>query len=228
MTSRLKTVFKPVYGCTAPAAPLLVLLLASLLASAQPARAQGLDSSSIVDARDALRKKDRTRLAALRNAAVDANHPLAMWPDYWELGNRIGDVQQAEISGFSARWGGTYVEDRLRNDWLLELGKRRDWVNFAAEFPRFRMNDDREVTCYALLTEHLAGKDVRDAARDAWLAQREADDGCVLLATTLREAKLFTPADGWRKARLSIDANRPRAARQAVEVVGPAASVSFG
>ena len=37
-----------------------------------------------------------------------------------------------ELDAFYARWPGTYVEDRLRNDWLLELGKRRDWVNFAA------------------------------------------------------------------------------------------------
>ena len=51
-----------------------------------------------------------------------------------------------------ARWSGSYVEDRLRNDWLLELGKRRDWANFTREFPRFRMNDDREVTCYAILS----------------------------------------------------------------------------
>ena len=54
------------------------------------------------------------------------------------------------------------------------------------------MNDDREVTCYALLTEHLAGKDVRDAARAAWFAQRDADDGCALMAATLVEAKQFT------------------------------------
>ena len=31
----------------------------------------------------------------------------------------------------------------------------------ARDFPRFRMNDDREVSCYALLTQHLAGNDVR-------------------------------------------------------------------
>ena len=71
------------------------------------------------------------------------------------------------------------------------------------------MNDDREVTCYALLTEHLAGKDVRDAARAAWLAQRDADDGCALLAATLFEARQFSAADVWRKARLAVDAEPP-------------------
>ena len=77
-----------------------------------------------------------------------------------------------EVSAFSERWRGSYVEDRLRNDWLLELIKRRDWANFAREYPRFRMNDDREVTCFWLLTQHLDGVNVRDAALAAWREQR--------------------------------------------------------
>ena len=224
MTSKLKKFRNAVYG-RPPATLLLAALLlgASLLAAQPPAHAQGGDDT-IIDAREAFRKKDRARLAVLRTTAINAKHPLAMWADYWELGNRIGEVQQAEVNTFAARWSGTYVEDRFRNDWLLELGKRRDWANFAVEYPRFKLNDDREVGCYALLTEHLAGKDVRDAALKAWLAQRDGDDGCALLAATLTDAKQFSVADAWRKARYAIDASRPRAARQAAALVSIAAA----
>ena len=83
------------------------------------------------------------------------------------------------------------------------------------------MNDDREVTCYALLTQHLDGQDVRDAARSAWFAQRDLDDGCQLLATTLFEARCFKPADAWQKARLAIESNRPRVASAAAALVRP-------
>ena len=224
MTLDFRTLFDPVYERAARAISLCALVLAATIPAVQ---AQGGDSV-IVDAREALRKKDSKRLAVLRAAAIAANHPLAMWPDYWELTNRIGEVQRPEVDQFSARWSGSYVDDRFRNDWLLELGKRRDWATFAVEYPRFRFNDDREVICYALLTEHLAGKDVLDAARAAWLAQRDADDGCALLATTLTDAKLLTQADAWRKARAAIEASRPRAVRQAVALIGPAASVSVG
>ncbi|MES2992675.1 MAG: transglycosylase SLT domain-containing protein [Pseudomonadota bacterium] len=219
---------KSVYGPARWRGALLgALALVTLLAGAPVVRAQTVDPT-LLDAREAFRKKDRTRLAALRSVAVANRLPLAMWVDYWELTNRIGEVQQAEVDEFSARWPGTYVEDRFRNDWLLELGKRRDWTNFAIEYPRFRMNDDREVSCYALLTEQRAGKDVRDAALAAWLAQREADDGCGLLAATLVDAKQFTAADAWRKARFAIDAGRPRAARQAVALVGIAPASAVG
>lgn len=223
MTPNPKIPPEPVYGRRLRACALA--LCVGLVALAPPARAQTGDQT-LIDAREAFRKKDRTRLAALRNVALANQLPLAMWADYWELTNRIGEVQQAEVNEFSARWPGAYVEDRFRNDWLLELGKRRDWANFAAEYPRFRMDDDREVACYALLVESQAGKDVREAAFAAWLAQREADDGCALLAAALTDAKQFGPADAWRKARVAIDAGRPRAARQAAALVSLAAATA--
>jgi soluble lytic murein transglycosylase len=202
-------------------------LLGMALVLPQGACAAPADGA-IVEAREALRKKDRNRLAAARTAAMAANHPLAMWADYFELNNRLAEAQQSELDAFYARWPATYVEDRLRNDWLLELGKRRDWSNFAAEFPRFRMNDDREVSCYALMLDHQAGKDVKDAALAGWLGQRDADDGCALMAATLTDAKKFSTADLWRKARFAMDAGRPRAARQAVALVSVAAASSVG
>jgi soluble lytic murein transglycosylase len=195
------------------------LLTLGLAAAWAPVRAQQPGTDSVVDAREAFRKKDKNRLAIDRGLAIATQHPLAMWVEYWELSNRLSEASQSDLDAFYTRWRDTYVEDRLRNDWLLELGHRRDWANFAIDFPRFRMNDDREVTCYALLTDHLGGKDVRDAARAAWFAQREPDDGCALMAATLFDAKVFTPADVWRKARLAMDSGRARTARQAVSLI---------
>lgn len=199
----------------------LTLLLALMTGAVlYPARAQGGDAI-VVQAREALRSKNGPALAAARQAVDAAAHPLAMWVDYWELGNRLSEAQQTELDAFYARWSGTYVEDRLRNDWLLELGQRRDWANFRTEFPRFRMNDDREVTCYALLTQHLDGVTVADAARAAWFAQREPKDGCQLMASTLFGADIFKPADAWHKARLALEINRPRVAQAAVALAHP-------
>ena len=201
------------------------LVMALCAGLAPPAVAQGADEV-VLQAREALRLKDRARLAAARDTAVAAAHPLASWTAYWELTNRLSTAQQPELDAFYARWPGTYVEDRLRNDWLLELGQRRDWANLRTEFPRFRMNDDREVTCYALLTQHLDGKDVRAAARAAWWAQREGDDGCALLGRTLVEARVLSADDAWQATRLAVEFNRPRAARTAAAMVSPAAGAA--
>ena len=200
----------------------------ALLGAPRPAAAQSVEST-VVDARDAFRKKDRDRLAALRAQAFAERNPFALWVDYWELTNRIGDAQQAEIGAFAERWKGSYVEDRLRNDWLLELGRRGDWANFTAEYPRFRMNDDRDVSCYALLTDHLAGKPFdKPVVMTAWLAQKDADNGCALLAATLFEARLIGPDDVWTKIRSAVEAGRTRAARQAAALLGPEVDAQVG
>lgn len=198
----------------------LTALLSLLIAL--PACSQGGGDDLVLQAREALRKRDKAALAAARTTAANARHPLAMWVDYWELQNRLADAQQPELDAFAKAWPGTYVEDRLRNDWLLELGRRRDWTNFRAEFPRFRMNDDREVTCYSLLTRHLDGQDVKAAARAAWFAQRDLDDGCHLMAKTLYDAKVLGADDAWQEMRLSIENNRPRAARAVAAFISPA------
>ena len=187
------------------------------------AQALALDST-VLDARDAARRKDRSRLAAARASLQAGNHPLAGWVDYWDLSSRLKDAQAEEVEAFYGRWAGSYVEDRLRNDWLLELGKRRDWATLARDYPRFRMNDDREVSCWWLFTEHLAGRDVQAAARTAWLAQKELDDGCNLLATAMVDAKRFSVDDVWLKARLSLENLRPAAARAAVGLLGNTAA----
>ena len=194
------------------------LWLTSALVHAAPLPAAA-PSDPISEAREALRKRDGKRLASLRNATLADRHPLAQWVDYWELGNRIGDASVEEVEAFYQRWSGSYVEDRMRNDWLLELGRRRNWVAFVNDYPRFRMNDDREVSCYWQLTEHIAGKRVYEPARALWFAQRDMDDGCALMGSTLVESKVFRADDSWMKLRLSVEANRPRVARAVAALI---------
>jgi soluble lytic murein transglycosylase len=204
----------------------LILVALSLVLGGAAAQPSG--DALVLEARDAWAKHDKPRLANLRAAALAERNPLAQWVDYWELNNRLAEAQQDDLDAFYARWRDTYVEDRLRNDWLLELGRRRNWTNFARDHAAYRMRDDREVACYALLTEHLAGKPVRDTARAAWYAQRDSDDGCSFLAQTLVETGQLGNDDVWRKLRLSIEFSRPRAARQAAALLGPATAATVG
>jgi soluble lytic murein transglycosylase len=215
-------------------APVFALFVAVVTSSAACAQVTSAANDPAVEAREALRKKDGAALLALRDRTAVQAHPLAQWVDYWELNNRLDKASQSELDAFYARWPATYVEDRLRNDWLLELGKRRDWANLAREFPRFRMNDDSEVTCYALLNEHQSavesGKPLaasfKSRALQAWVDQRDADDGCQLMATSLVDATVFSAADAWRKARLSVEQNRLRSARHAAGLAAPNAQAN--
>ncbi|MGV3569068.1 MAG: transglycosylase SLT domain-containing protein [Ramlibacter sp.] len=204
-------------------------ILASFAAALVAGCAQAQPADDILlQMQQAYTQRNAARLAQLLPAAQ--GHPLEPWAAYWELRSRLATAAPSEVQAFLTRYAGTYQEDRLRNDWLLLLGQRRDWDNFAQEIHRFRMNDDREVRCYALAAQFLregaaAPAGLADDVRRNWLAQRDADDGCAFAASRLIGERTgrnrMTEADAWRKARQSIEINRPRAAAAAVEIVHP-------
>ena len=179
--------------------------------------------SVILDMREAFRRNDRARLAALLPQA--RGHALEPWAGYWELKARLEDATLADVQDFSARYPGTYQEDRLRNDWLLLAGKRRDWAGFVAEHPRFRMRDDPQVRCYAVAADVATGKpatrDMAQQVRRDWFSQRDLDDGCLLAAGLVHQAGALPFNDLWMRARLATEANRPSLARAAVALDAP-------
>ncbi len=205
--------------------PALLALTLSPLALAQTSSPQPSNAGDnlILEMQQAFRRGDKNRLSQLLPQA--RGHALEPWAAYWELKARLPEASDAEVQSFIARYAGSYQEDRLRNDWLLLLGQRRDWTNFAAEHPSYRMGDDKEVRCYALLVEYLKNPNsalrVAEDVRKSWLAQRDADDGCTAAAERLVGSKNLTADDVWQKARLAAEANRPRAARDAVTLISP-------
>ena len=171
----------------------------------------------ILEMNQAFKKNDKAQLSRLLPKAK--GHALESWAAYWELRARLDQASTAEIQEFLTTYAGTYAEDRLRNDWLLQLGRQRDWALIAQEYPRFRMNDDREVRCYALGTEAQLNKPETPAElKKLWYALRESDDGCTTVAEKLHDAKKLDSLDIWRKARLAMDNNRPRNAQAALNI----------
>ena len=202
------------------------LALALMISPFTSAHAQSRGDEVITEMAQAFKKADRKRLGTLLPLA--SGHLLEPWAAYWELRNRIDTASLPEVQDFFTRYAGTYQEDRLRNDWLLLLGQRRDWATFSAELPRYRMNDDKEVRCYALAAEGVpATAESALEVKRLWYAQRDADDGCLLAANKHFAAKKLTATDIWRKARLSLDANRAKAARAAVDIVAPEATAGL-
>jgi soluble lytic murein transglycosylase len=199
-----------------------LLACAWLMLGTPPAQAQNRADDAVLEMQKAFRKGDSKKLEQLLPTV--RGHALEPWAAYWTLKARLNEATEAEVQAFLQRYAGTYQEDRLRNDWLLLLGQRRDWAQFAAYHPQYRMQDDREVRCYALLIDQIKGTAPASAGDDvqrAWFALRDADDGCTHAASQFYADGKLGKLDVWRKARLAVEANRPRAARNAVEIVAP-------
>jgi soluble lytic murein transglycosylase len=199
------------------------LVAAAVLAPAAPlVQAQNRGDDTLLEMQQAFRKGDRKKLEQLLPAA--RGHALEPWAAYWELKVRLDEAMPQEVQAFLQRYAGSYQEDRLRNDWLLLLGQRRAWAQFAEQHPSYRMSDDREVRCYALVIDQIKGTAPASAADDVrrnWYALRDADDGCTHAASEFYSDKKLSALDVWRKARLGMEANRLRVVRNAVEIVSP-------
>ena len=199
-----------------------LVVVAVLAAGAPLVQAQNRGDDTLLEMQQAFRKGDRKKLEQLLPAV--RGHALEPWAAYWELKARLNEATSQEVQAFMQRYAGSYQEDRLRNDWLLLLGQRREWGQFADLHPHYRMSDDREVRCYALLIGQIKGTapaTVADDVRSNWYALRDADDGCTHAAGELYSYKKLSALDIWRKARLGAEANRSRVVRAAVEIVAP-------
>lgn len=178
---------------------------------------------ALTEMRAAFQKGDATRLATLLPQVQ--GHPLEPLAAYWALRARLDTASPDEIRAFLGRWRGSYWEDRLRNDWLLLLGLRRDWPTLLQEGAAFRMNDDPEVRCYTALARVETGQvqpaEVAPEVRDAWLAQRTAAPGCAAAAGRLIQTGALAREVAWQRARLGMEAGRLAIATQAVGLLDP-------
>ncbi|MEY2621469.1 MAG: hypothetical protein RIT26_1289, partial [Pseudomonadota bacterium] len=191
---------------------------------AAQALASNPNDAVILDMASAFKRGDVKKLS--QSLPQARGHVLEPWAAYWELRARLDQATEAEVRQFLARYPNTYQEDRLRNDWLLLLGSRRDWTTLAEEHIHYRMRDDREVQCYMNLVEWLrqgprARPELSEETYQLWLGQREGDEGCALAVDRLFDARQLSATQIWRKARLAAEAGRPKGVRQALEILQP-------
>ena len=183
------------------------------------ARAQAVDvarnDQAVLDMAQAFKLGDRKQLTQLLPQAKGSL--LEPWAAYWEMALRLDQADKAEIESMLARYAGSYQEDRLRAEWLLQLGRNRDWATFRAQLPLYRMADDRSIQCYALWSEYLSsGADVGKQLQALWLAQREPDEACADAAQELIKARNMPAQAAWLRARLGMENDRLKVTTQAV------------
>lgn len=197
-----------------------------IIAAAQqaptPSAAPNPAEAALLQMQAAYAKGDRARLSAL--LPLTATHPLHGWAAYWELSARLNTAPSEHVEAFLKRWRGTYWEDRLRNDWLLLLGQRRQWAEFSRLYPAFRMRDDRQVQCYALGLDIIEARAPANAAATLaplWFAQPNNDDGCAHTAALLHATGHLPAEIAWERARRSALQGGQNGARQALALVAP-------
>ncbi len=210
-----------------------IAFLGSVFSPNVASYAQGRDNSYadnlILDMAQAYKQRDRRAMTALLPQLKGTT--LEPWAAYWELSSRLNEASTDEIQAFLTRFTGTYQEDRLRADWLMQLGRNKDWETINREFPLYRMGDERSVRCYGLQARYNAANppvvQLAQDIQDNWLALREADSACAGAAEQLINDKKLSPQTAWLRARVGMDNDRLRVTQQALEILHPEWAESF-
>ncbi len=167
---------------------------------------------ALLKAHDAFRTGDAIKLQRF-SSQVGGAHVLAPYLEYWRLKLRIEDAPDADVLGFLERESGTYVAERLRADWLKELGKRGEWFRFDQQLPLLAQ-DDLEIRCYGWLARLARADDGAYAeARAMWLEPRALPAGCATLADRMVEAQQISVDEVWARVRVLFESGALGAAR---------------
>jgi len=188
-----------------------LFLGASVALTVLPAPAQAAKNVAFVSGADA--DFVALREASLRGdiaesgrlAARLSDYAIPSYVDYYRLYPRLVSAPEGEIRSFLERYDGTAIADRLRNDWLLILGRARLWRAFDEQYPLFVLNDDTQVKCYAMQSRLAKSENITKPARELLVQPKYYGDACSELIVRLSQEKQFTDIDVWNQIRLASE-----------------------
>lgn len=200
------------------AGALLACAFSSCLAVAAVATDSRADDDAFLLLRDAARQDDvvKADFYADRLGA----YSIQSYVDYYRLKPRIRTLSDEQFRDFLNRYQGSAIADRFRNDWLLELGRKRDWATFDEQYPQFVLNDDTQLKCYALTSRLIKGEKVAAEARTLLVAPGGYGEACGSLITALAQSGQFDANDLYAQLRLSGETNATGPARRTMLLLG--------
>jgi soluble lytic murein transglycosylase len=177
------------------------------------------DDDNFLLLREAARQNDGARVNAIASR-LPSNYSLASYVDYYRLKPRLPDAIQDEVLQVLRRHDGTAVAEQLRAEWLIELGKRREWNTFEREAGALAGSGSLQIRCYALLARAERGERVADDARALLKTPAGYGDACGGLIAQLAGNGQFTQADLLWQLRIAGLDNTTGPARRVAVLLG--------
>jgi soluble lytic murein transglycosylase len=123
--------------------------------------------------------------------------------DYYRLKPRLREASADEIRAVLQRHQGTAVADRLRTDWLLELGRARDWTNFDRELAQAARSDDCKCAATRCWRAPRAANASSTKARTLLVNPPAYGEGCAALMAQLAQSGQLTQDELLAQLRLA-------------------------
>ncbi len=198
------------------------------VAKVSKAAAESMASVAVVkEAHAAWRDGNATRLSQV--APQLRGNAMAPYADYWQI--RLAP-EDKRIQEFLGRYPGTFLAERLREDWLRGVARRGDWALLASAYPALEAPRS-DVACWALNARQVRGDKSRDKSSDKgsdktvaadllathWQQWRDLPEGCALVARSLARNNEIPAAAIWTRARALVGLNEVSAARRTLALL---------
>lgn len=194
--------------------PIIRVLLASAVVLA--VSTASANDAAVKDAAEGFRFGDLKRVTAALSQV--RGHVLENYVEYWALRLQIDSANRADIERFLKATAGTSVGDRMRVDWLKQLGKSGDWERFEQISNGFD-TDDSEVSCYrTTLAARSNPKDPLPVPRGVW--EDRLTESCADAFAALARRKQVSAEDAVWRFRSSGDGGTILAASRVAESLG--------
>ncbi|HNI73401.1 MAG TPA: transglycosylase SLT domain-containing protein [Accumulibacter sp.] len=189
--------------------PQILLAAIVLLAGSVSTLALNGDEQ-LLAAREAFRVGDKARLERL--ATTVQGHELEPYVAYWRLQLDLKNADPAAINAFLSANEGSYVAERLRSDWLRQLGKNQQWTAFDADYARLSQ-PEQDLNCYALQSRRAQGDaKVHEDALPLWFSLLEPPEACYPVLEALIVDKRVLADSVWGRIRRQFEASKIPAA----------------
>jgi soluble lytic murein transglycosylase len=184
---------------------------------------------AVAAARHAAANGQRDRLTQV-SAAVPEQHLLQAYLPYWDLKLRLSEEKGIEGKDFSAldadvqaylsKYGKILSADLLRRDWLLHLGKRREWLLFDSYFSGWALRDDSRVFCLDGLSALAKSQNIPEESTQALNESRGLGAECGDLLEALLKSGAYKRSDVIKRLYEAIEDNSVESIRRASGLLG--------
>ena len=145
-------------------------------------------------------------------ARLSSAYPLYPYLAYWRLQKSANIANDDQVTDFLSAYPDTWLAERVRADWLKQLGRREMWPAYAAEYPRL-VRPEVTHQCYAHRAQLAAGD--RSRVKEAvalWFNGNDQPSACEPLFAQLFREEFINREDVWRRLRLALEAGNPNVA----------------
>lgn len=164
-------------------------------------------------AREALGKSDLKEVAARAEALT--RDPLGIYPRYWLLSRQLSQLGPEQLLPFLNYYQGSWLAEKLRGEWLVQLGRNGDWPRFREQYRLLNDEPGTELLCYSLQARLAQGDKTAlpNARALLWFTAKDLPPPCDPVIEQLLSSGTVTRDDLWARLRLAFENNAQGLAR---------------